>query len=395
MQFWRMVTVLSSGAVMACAGEAAQSGVTVADSAGVSVVTNERTVEQAPLRSLTPEVAREIVDDVLFQVSAIRPLPDGTVAVGVNGASSVVLFDAGGAQRSTLGRQGEGPGEFRNIQSLVPLPGDSLGVYDSRLLRLTVFPLDGGIPRVVGAPEGFATRGGSRVWPLGHDLVLAWEAGFGSAGAETGLVRSEDPSYRLDLSGEVLARYGPFPGVTLAVGEGLMGMAPFGARLSTTTVGDQFIVGTGDAPEFRLYGPDGGLTRVVRWADVDRTVTQERMDSFVDFMVSKLPPEQAEAARPRFASLPFAPVMAAYQDILAAPGGGVWVGEYPGPEAQAPFGRRLAPRRWAVFGPDGTLEERVETPVGFMPMVVAEGLVWGVYVDELDVESVRAYDIAP
>jgi hypothetical protein len=61
-----------------------------------------------------------------------------------------------------------------------------------------------------------------------------------------------------------------------------------------------------------------------------------------------------------------------------------------GPEALRP--RRAIPgRRWLVFGPDGALTAHVSTPEGFEPYAVREGRMWGVYTDEVDVESIRAY----
>lgn len=40
----------------------------------------------------------------------------------------------------TIGREGEGPGEFMHVASVQLLSGDSLVVYDSRLLRVTTYP---------------------------------------------------------------------------------------------------------------------------------------------------------------------------------------------------------------------------------------------------------------
>ncbi len=118
------------------------------------------------------------------------------------------------------------------------------------------------------------------------------------------------------------------------------------------------------------------------------------MDRFVEFQLSSVPQEQANLLRDRLASLPFAPERPTHAEIFSGSDGSLWVGEYPGPEAEIPPGRRLAPRRWMVFGADGLLRERVETPVGFRPMALADGLVWGVYYDDLGVESVRAYLVA-
>jgi len=54
---------------------------------------------------------------------------------------------------------------------------------------------------------------------------------------------------------------------------------------------------------------------------------------------------------------------------------------------------RVPERSWLVFGEDGSLKARVHTPTGFRAFAVRDGLVWGVSTDELDVESVVAYEL--
>ncbi len=273
------------GAVAACQADRDEIGVTMADSAGLEVVTNRRIPSGLPVRVIPGAPDREIRDEAFFQITGLAALPHGALAVGVNGAGSVLVYDSAGERTSTLGRTGDGPGEFRSVGSLVVLPGDSLGVYDSRLKRLTVFPLMGGSPREVSLAEVAPQRGGSRILPLDEDLVFVGEAGLGDGGEE-GVYRNEETSYRVSLDGAVLATYGDFPGLEAFVGSNMMGRAPFGAVLATATWKNDFIVGTGERPEVRTYLPDGTLSRIVRWPDADRTVTQERWDQFVDFMLS-------------------------------------------------------------------------------------------------------------
>jgi hypothetical protein len=367
--------------------------VTVADSARIVVVTNHRTFPEVPVRMVPEEPEREISDDALYGVAAIQPLPGERVAVGMNGSTSVSIYDARGGVLWRLGREGDGPGEFRYIENLVPLPGDSIGVYDPQYRRLTAFPLDGGTPSVFSFAGVAPALTWSRVHALESGLAYVGRAGV-VGGDQTGVYRNLAPSYRIDLEGRVLATYGEFPGMQAFAANGRRNRALLGALLFTAATGDQFVVGTGEHPEFRTYGPDGSLTRIVRWRSADRTVTQEMTDEFVEFMANQGPPEQSDAIRERYAEMLVAPELPTHAEVLASPGGTIWVGEYPGMKAEHPSGRRLSPRSWVVFGSDGTMRERIETPRGFLPMALTEDVVWGVYHDELDVESVRAYRIA-
>lgn len=386
---WMSVGVLWVAAA-ACGESHDEVDVITADSAGIEIVTNKRTFGEMPLRKVAVEFETEILDDALYRVTAVQPLRDGRVAVSVNGSSSVLLYDAAGERISQLGRRGEGPGEFRMIQSLVPLPGDSLGVYDPLLRRLTVYPFQEGAPRVLGLHEIAPGGGWSRVYSLPTGLAFVGEAGAMTV-REAGIHRGNHSSYHIDLDGWVMAEYGEFPGNETFVSDGASGSLPFGKVLFTATEGDRFIVGTGEEPELRMYRPDGALARIVRWQDQDRTVTQERVDEFLEFVVSQAPPEHRGPMRERITGIPFAPQAPTHAEILVSPSGDMWLGEYPGPEAQLPTGATLPARRWVLFGPDGAMKERIETPPGFLPLALEAERVWGVYHNELDVESIRAY----
>ena len=83
---------------------------------------------------------------------------------------------------------------------------------------------------------------------------------------------------------------------------------------------------------------------------------------------------------------------------MGADTGEIWVGAYAGEfgiMAQFLVGEvpRMPARRWLVFGADGALVAKLNTPEGFQPNAVHAGRVWGVFRDELYVESVRAYEV--
>jgi hypothetical protein len=48
------------------------------------------------------------------------------------------LLDLVTKQVVTVGRGGDGPGEFRSIAAIGAMPGDRIGVYDAALRRLTI-----------------------------------------------------------------------------------------------------------------------------------------------------------------------------------------------------------------------------------------------------------------
>ena len=122
------VLVLCSTACLSD-GEILSDVVLRTDSAGIEVVTNLADPGSLPRRALAPVPELDITSDeesglLLFQVSAIEPLEGDRIAVGSSGTSTVLLFDGEGELITSFGREGDGPGEFRNIQSVFALPDD-------------------------------------------------------------------------------------------------------------------------------------------------------------------------------------------------------------------------------------------------------------------------------
>jgi len=81
-------------------------------------------------RTLTPLWSRGDESDDLFfgLVGAAVPAPDGGVYALDSQLSTVYHLSADGELLGTLGREGEGPGEFQRAGAMVLLPGGELGV---------------------------------------------------------------------------------------------------------------------------------------------------------------------------------------------------------------------------------------------------------------------------
>lgn len=66
-------------------------------------------------------------------------LSNGSVVFGDQYESRIVLADSTGRVVAAAGRKGGGPGEFEARSRILRLRGDSIGVYDGRLRRLSIF----------------------------------------------------------------------------------------------------------------------------------------------------------------------------------------------------------------------------------------------------------------
>jgi hypothetical protein len=97
---------------------------------------------QVPLTVLSRPEQRFGVE--LSAVNGVRELPDGRVLVA-DGIEEVLLrLDPRSGRADTLGRAGQGPGEYRSPDALYPMPGGATLLVDLGNGRLNLLGPDGG-----------------------------------------------------------------------------------------------------------------------------------------------------------------------------------------------------------------------------------------------------------
>lgn len=203
---------------------------------------------------------------VLSDVIDVRAVTGGRVVFGNRGWNQVLVYDSLGHFEGSLGRKGEGPGEFRSFSGVFPCTGERIGVLHTG--ALDVFHLDRGFlrrftARSGGVPDARAvssdcrrmlSRGGARFPAPGQEgvlrLPLLWtDTAFqvldtvvvdSIPGALTGQVSGAPP----------VPRFAPWSGFDPQY------------ALADTLV----IHGLGTRPELRWFLPDGRLMRIVRWS---------------------------------------------------------------------------------------------------------------------------------
>ncbi|MCJ7630509.1 MAG: hypothetical protein MUO50_19210, partial [Longimicrobiales bacterium] len=134
--------------------------VTVVDSAGVEIVSLgeaawERAgplgLSSAPDLSIGARVGSD--DEILYRVSGGVVLGDGRIAILNGGTQELRYYAADGVLARRQGGDGEGPGEYRRPVGLWTLPGDTIVVWDPRLLRATFVGPDATVVRETSIPR--------------------------------------------------------------------------------------------------------------------------------------------------------------------------------------------------------------------------------------------------
>jgi hypothetical protein len=326
----------------------------------------------------------------------VRFLGDDVIAVVSRGTSDIRLFALDGAHLRTIGRAGEGPGEFASPDWMQTF-GDTIAVLDIELRRVTTFDAGGTVLSTVTFdgveglpwPRDFRMAGGGfAMFFDATDLFDRINAGEVHVG-ET--ARVDMPMLRFDAAGTVLDTLGVFAGAEYAVisTDGRVGLTdpPFGHLVTHAFDETGVWIGTQETFDIAHYSFDGELTHRL----LDPTMNLEFGNREVlEYAAWIADWQNADAARReaianRLLELPRPATRAAHGEIRVAPGGEVWVAE------ATPSLRK--PSYWTVIDPGTGNVARVLLPQGFELFDVATDRVAGVFTDELDVQRIRVYGL--
>ena len=379
-------------AIPACGGEPpAVVRTMVVDSAGVVTVTSN------PLNSdrrctagdePTFHVGDAASDDryQFYGVRGVARLSDGSVAIADRGTKSVRIFGSTAEYVRSMGREGEGPGEFRDPLSIWALPGDTLWVGNSRPWYFNVFTAAGEFVRLVRPNPAYAnpSRGGGvlsngssvnvRVEGEGEDYRTPQDV-FVDAHARDG-----------ELIGTLMAlegrRFGPPTGPINFVLDPL-----FEAMPSVDASGATVAVANGRDPEVRLLDDEFWLRRSIRWPDSDRNVTAAHVNAWREDYLER---RGADGARSPVTDLlvsedrPVADRFPTVSGIVVGRDGRIWVRRYPRPRETT---------GWLVFEPEGDFLCHFEPVPGLQVYEFGPDYILGSRRDALDIESVVMYEL--
>ena len=346
-----------------------------------------------------------------YRVGDATRLADGRIVVANGGSNELLVFDADGNHLDAWAGQGDGPGEFWDLSTVRPWPGDSLIAGDSQQGRASIFDLAGAHGRTMslrGPPDattremaaaGQAADAGPvdvephvvlRVLPDGTLLTRTprgyaqgfhrWESSYALMGAD-GSTRASLGNY---LGTEMYSEFyeqedGNFAVIPL--------WHPFGKATLTTAWGDLAAIGDNETYEIRAYHSDGSLARIVRRDHETRIPTQAEQDEAFRDRFAGLSEEDREPRMAVAADVPLVESFPAYSSLRGDALGYLWVAEFKLPDA--PYEGTV----WTVFDPDGRALGFVETPGGFGVFEIGEDYILGSTTDELGVEYVQLREL--
>lgn len=387
----RWFAYLFAAVALSACGDAPLPVLEVADSSGITIVTNRASPEAIPETALTDRLLQfgsveGSPEDQLFRVMDGRRLDGGNLLILNAGSQELRVYDAEGRFRSATGREGDGPGEYRFPYRMYPIPGDSLLIYDPGLRRFTVLGPDLVSSRtftpsraMLNQPQ-LAGLMGDSVAVTHEPLFDIPDLGFDTIYTRVAFVRLDGTGTdSLLVPGQRMGRIGPLRG-------GFVG-SPF-FEPPPTLIADAAGVwaGTGRVPEVSLFDAQGRRTRIVRWSTELAPVTDEDVALEVEARVRNSGEREGEL-RGWWADAPAAEHHPVYDEFRLDKRGRLWVREH----ARA----GVAEGNWLVFGREGVLLRRVRMPATLNVLEIGDDYVLGVHTDELDVEYVQLWRLAP
>jgi hypothetical protein len=332
----------------------------------------------------------------LFRVTGAVRLADGRLAITDNGSWQLRIYAPDGSFLRSFGREGEGPGEFRNIQVMGTIGFDTLVVLDGRQRRVsrvhpeigflgqTVLPDEAGLAMHSNGMfgDGAIVFGGLVNWARGDDTPAS------------GYERLTNPYCSVSLDGRGIIHFGDFPGTevvwTTSNLDGRESLAAafvtFGLSPTAMARGKHLVLSTRDRYEVNVFDSSARLERVIRIDTPSQPVTQEHLEGRLEELLSRLPsPDLAPQVRVGFWDTPHAENMPAMESLLLDSEGYLWVEDKNLP------GDTL--RTWTVFDNEGVPITRLSLPMSNRVMEIGADYVLALFEDELGVEYVRFYPL--
>lgn len=384
-----LLPALALGAATACA-EREPDAVMEVDSAGVRIVESrapawppgtEWRVNPEPVFRLGD--AGDDPSSSFFRILDVALLADGGVIVVDGGSAEVRRYDTAGRHLWSTGGPGEGPGEFRMPGYLGRRDDGAFLIWDRSLSRVSTIAQNGdrlGTERRSGSD-------GSPVVAFGLFEDGYWLVALPVVRRVTEPGTAWTDSVRLGRYDPVLEEHvqlATVPGPRWVWTGQSMLPVPFSPRSLRAIVGNRVAVASGSVPEVSIHDPDGSLAARYRIARDVRPVSESDIRQVIDDLVEL--GQGSEAVWRQWRDDIEVPAFEPAFDQLRADGGGnLWAQRF-----TADLLTREPPS-WDVFDPAGIWLGVVATPGGMTVTSIRDGLVAGVYRDEVGVEYVSVH----
>lgn len=297
-----LTLLVVGGCETASDGSTAAQETATRDSAGIKIVESLApawdggeawTIDPTPVLQIGVQAGESAYE--FGDISSAARGPDGRIAVADGDANEIRIFDGEGAHLRTIGRSGEGPGEFQAGPVVRWAGQDTLIAWDAGLRRLSWFDDAGNLLRdvsllqLMGGLRAEFGRGGAggQISRSGTLLAIGLNMEFPpDRHASDQLWRLRDALYLMPPGADTvidLGLHGADEHISTAAGIGVKN--PFSASARPALRSDParvFVVGPSGTWEVLGFDAGGNVVEILRTAAPRTPISGEVLDDVVD-----------------------------------------------------------------------------------------------------------------
>lgn len=329
--------------------------------------------------------------EVFNRIVAVRQDGAGRIIVAMRSPAELRVFDKTGRFVRTIGRNGQGPGEFQDITDVIVRPHDSLFVVDMRQRRFTSLGPDGSVastsplkPPFTSSPFSTSISSlddGSVL--IGYGFVSGLKPSKVPVSVPQIVGRYSSTGARLDSLGSFFFSEHFYQVTPPELGGFAFWDRAFGRRGRILGTGNSFMTGDASAMEVRRFSPTGKLLEIHRIDAPAKNLTASQIEQYKQNEMEVAKPRERPVEQKRVDEMPYPAALPAYHQFLVDGRGRIWLHEYSYPAVMPP--------RWIVMDPKTRSARTVSLPARFKPFEITSTEILGVWLDTDDVEHVRAY----
>ena len=391
------MVVVMAGLVTACTAEtSAYNGLEIADSVGIRIVVADGSLHEEDFPAVRLDKVDTIgvgLDQDPYQFTYIRGavLTRNGILVADQLSREIRYFDWQGLFLASLGGEGEGPGEFKDLTWIQRREDGTLSAWDGTASRLTsivigdstlsvlstrslnVVPWEAQPMGVVGVDRLLLVGAGSDRPPLVPGRVNGGEMVVGVASADM-------------LPG--MQRLATVPGrPAYFSNDSRIVQVPFTVLPEYVTGTDVVWIGDGGNGVIRKVDTYGGQAKVILRLPSQGLVTEHEIAEFIESDLARHPAEERLQRRRLLNQIPMPKELPAFDRLRLDDGHRLWVGGYSsGSSSFTP---------WHAFDSGGCPVARVDIPARFRVLAIGYGRMAVRARDRLGVERVLLYQLGP
>ncbi|MFC1543739.1 6-bladed beta-propeller [Gemmatimonadota bacterium] len=323
-------------------------------------------------------------ESILYSASSFRRGDDGRYYVPDRGENRIAVFREDGSYSHSIGRAGDGPGEFRSLQ-LLWVQGGRLAVYDIRHMRTSLFTCEGEFLRPY--PAWRSGTGWAHVYPLDDGRIVT---------EEYGTEQKPDPARErwyavtvISAEGDTLAALETPRTLLRQVEVVEFGFVPvpreFEADHDLVYLHERGILKyfTGE-PELQRIDLQGRTVQYVRLDWERRRVTEADRIRILNGWQNDIEDEESTLLRTVYQAIlentEFADYMPFFQSASVDDFGWYWLRRQPSYEEDEPFGEQES--EYMILSPEGEYLGNTTYPSPLSRCVVSQGQCLGTIEDE-------------